>query len=124
MKKQVLLFEEVQKLNELNAEKSEHQVNTGDLDLEAGVSPDNQQPVAPACNIVDYLRDDSQMAVTEKHEVVEEVSKEKPGETVPLGETGTADTGSDAKDQEKVEISEENTEKEASVVNEELISTR
>ncbi|XP_068427505.1 myosin light chain kinase 2, skeletal/cardiac muscle isoform X2 [Clinocottus analis] len=75
LKKQVLLLEEVQKLNRNNAEKS-------GLDLEAGVSPKDQQPDAPACKMVDYQREDSQVAADEKHEVVEAVREEGVGEKV------------------------------------------
>lgn len=104
MKKQVLLFEEVQKLNKQNAEKSDHQLATGDVYLECGVSPNNQQPVAHACNLVDYLCEDSQVAVTEKHEVEEEVIEEEPGQTVPEEETGNADMENEAKEEEKLEV--------------------
>ncbi len=73
----MLLLEEVQKLNRENAEKSGHQLTPGNLDLEAGVSPKDQRPDAPACYLVDYLREDSQVAVTEKHEVVEAIGEEE-----------------------------------------------
>ncbi|XP_034470276.1 myosin light chain kinase 2, skeletal/cardiac muscle isoform X2 [Hippoglossus hippoglossus] len=81
LKKQVLLLEEVQKLNRENVEKSDHQLTTGFLDLEAGVSPKDQQLDAAACNLVDYLREDSQVA--EKHEAS---SEEGAGEKVAEGE--------------------------------------
>ncbi|XP_026229532.1 myosin light chain kinase family member 4 isoform X2 [Anabas testudineus] len=109
LKKQTLLFEEVQKLNKQNAEKS-----AGELDLEAGVLPAVQQPVAPACNLVGYLREDSKVA--EKNEAVEEVSEEELGEAVPEGETGTTEVKE--KEEEKLEVTEENTEEEASTVKE------
>ncbi|CAB1448493.1 unnamed protein product [Pleuronectes platessa] len=66
LKKQVLLLEEVQKLNRENVEKSDHQLATGFLDLEAGASPKDQQLDAAARNLVDFLREDSQAA--EEHE--------------------------------------------------------
>lgn len=69
-KKQVLFLEEVQKLNRENVEKSGHQLTSGCPDLEAGGSPQDQQPDAPASNLLDYLRED------EKHKVVEAVSEE------------------------------------------------
>lgn len=83
LKKQVLLLEEVQKLNRENAEKSGHQQLTpGYLDLEAGVPPKDQQPDAPACNVVDYLREDSQVAVSEE-EVGEKVPEVEVTEKEP-----------------------------------------
>ncbi|XP_063742772.1 myosin light chain kinase 3 isoform X2 [Eleginops maclovinus] len=75
LKKQVLLFQEVQKLNRENAQKSGHKTTTGYLDLEAGVSPKNQQSDSPACNLVDLLREDSQTDVGDEHEVDEEEPK-------------------------------------------------
>ncbi|XP_010744866.3 myosin light chain kinase 2, skeletal/cardiac muscle isoform X2 [Larimichthys crocea] len=74
-KKQVLLLEEVQKLNSENAEKSGQLLTTGYLDLEAGVPPKDQKSDAPAPSLVDYLREDSQVA-----EKDEEVSEEESGE--------------------------------------------
>jgi len=76
LKKQALLLEEVQKLNKENAEKSGHQLTP--LDLEAGVPPKDQQPDSLACNLVDYLREDSQVA--EKHKAVEAVSEAEVGD--------------------------------------------
>ncbi|KAF1383795.1 hypothetical protein PFLUV_G00135530 [Perca fluviatilis] len=72
LKKQMLLLEEVQKLNRENAEKSCQQLTPGSLDLEAGVSPEekDQQSDACACNLVDYLREDCKVAET--HEGVSE----------------------------------------------------
>ncbi|XP_034744076.1 myosin light chain kinase 2, skeletal/cardiac muscle isoform X4 [Etheostoma cragini] len=96
LKKQMLLLEEVQKLNKENAEKSCHQLTPGSLDLEAGVSPEekDQQPDAPACNLVDYLREDCQVAETHEEEVlvkenepklnVEGVMKEKEEEKLSV----------------------------------------
>lgn len=80
--KQVLLLEEVQKLNRENAEKSGQQLTPGYLDLEAGVPPEDQHPDTPACSLVDYLREDSQVTTAEKLEVVEAVSEEEGGEKV------------------------------------------
>lgn len=76
LKKQVLLLEEVQKLNRENAEKSGHQITPEHLDLEAGVPPKDQLLDAPGCNLVDYLREDSQVSKDEKHELVEEAGEE------------------------------------------------
>lgn len=68
----MLLFEEVQKFNRENAQKSGHKTTTGYLDLEAGVSPKSQQPDSPACNLVENLREDSQTDMGEKHKAVSE----------------------------------------------------
>uniref|UniRef100_A0A087YBY1 Myosin light chain kinase family member 4 n=1 Tax=Poecilia formosa TaxID=48698 RepID=A0A087YBY1_POEFO len=77
-KKQALLLEEVQKLNRENTEK------TGQLflqlDLESGVTPKDEQPEAPTCNLVDYVHEDSQPAVAEEREaagVIEEQIEEE-----------------------------------------------
>lgn len=80
LKKQVLLLEGVQKLNRENAENSGHQLIPGNLDLEAGVFPKDQQPDTAAGKSLDYLREDTQAAVDEKHKVVEAVSEEGVGE--------------------------------------------
>lgn len=80
--KQALLLEEVQKLNRENAEKSGPQPTSGYLDLEAAVPPKDQQPDTPAYSLVDYLREDSQVTVAEKLEVVETVGEEEDGEKV------------------------------------------
>lgn len=126
----------MQKLNKQNAEKSDQQLTSGYLDLEAGVSSNNDQPVAPACNLADYLRKDSQVAVAEKHEVVEEVSEEELGEinreTVIIEKEPKLDVEDVVKEkaEEKLEVLGENTEKEASTVkkaaddNKEPTSTR
>ncbi|XP_042354375.1 myosin light chain kinase 2, skeletal/cardiac muscle isoform X2 [Plectropomus leopardus] len=82
LKKQALLLEEVQKLNKENAEKSGQQLTPGYLDLEAGVSPKDQQPDTSTQNLVDYLREDSQAAVVKKDEVAEAASEEEGGEKV------------------------------------------
>lgn len=74
----------MQKLNQENAEKSCQQLTSGYLDLEAGVSPKDEQPETPACSLVDYLREDSQVAekVAEKPEVAEVAAKEEVGKKV------------------------------------------
>lgn len=82
LKKQVLLLEEVQKLNRENAEKSGQPLTSRYPDLEAGVPPKDEQPDTPTCSLVDYLREDTQVAVAEKLEVVEAVSEEEYGEKV------------------------------------------
>lgn len=89
-----MLLEEVQKLNQENAEKSDRQFTTGYLDLEVGPPAKGQQPDAPACSLVDYLREDSQVA--ENDEVVEAVSQ---------GEVG-------AKEEAEVHLDKEDTAKE------------
>ena len=95
LKKQVLLLEEVQKLNRENAEKSgQQQLTPGYLDLEAGVSPKDQQPDAPACNVVDYLREGSQVA---------EVVEEEVGEKVPEAEVTEKEPKLDVEDVVKEE---------------------
>ncbi|KAM7379415.1 hypothetical protein PAMP_004966 [Pampus punctatissimus] len=74
LKKQVLLLEEVQKLNRENAEKSSHQIAPEHLDLEAGVPPKDQQLDAPGCNLLNYMQEDSQ------------VPEDEVGEKVPVGD--------------------------------------
>ncbi|XP_029309860.1 myosin light chain kinase 2, skeletal/cardiac muscle isoform X2 [Cottoperca gobio] len=98
LKKQVLLFEEVQKLNRENAEKSGHQPTPGYLDLEAGVSPEDQQLDSRACNLLDYLREDSQAAAGEKDEVVEAVSEEEVVEKVHEAEVTETEPKLDVED--------------------------
>lgn len=119
----MLLLEEVQKLNRENAEKSGHQLTPGNLDLEAGVSPKDQRPDAPACYLVDYLREDSQVAVAEKHEVVEAVSEEevvekkvKEEEEVEAAVTEKPDVEDvvKEKEEEKLHVPEEKKEEVAS----------
>ncbi|XP_070701885.1 myosin light chain kinase 2, skeletal/cardiac muscle isoform X2 [Pempheris klunzingeri] len=110
LKKQVLLLEEVQKLNRENAEKSG--LTPGYLDLEAGVPPKDQQPEAPACNLVDYLREDSQVAVAEKDEALEAVGEEGVGEEVTEAEVAVREKEpkldvEDAMKEQKVCFSEE-----------------
>ncbi|XP_071348415.1 myosin light chain kinase 2, skeletal/cardiac muscle isoform X2 [Trachinotus anak] len=125
MKKQVLLLHEVQKLNRENTEKSGHQLTPGCLDLEAGMPPKDQQPdQQPACNLVDYLREDSHVA--EKHKVVEEEGEEKvpEGEAVITEQEPEPEPELDVKDvvkekeDEKLKVPEEKKEQEASVVEE------
>ncbi|KAF7665936.1 hypothetical protein LDENG_00127430 [Lucifuga dentata] len=69
LKKQVLILEEVQKLNSENAEKSSHH-----LDLEAGASPKDPQLDAPCYNLVDYLHE---AKVAEPEKDSEEDAREK-----------------------------------------------
>ncbi|KAG8014198.1 Myosin light chain kinase family member 4 [Nibea albiflora] len=108
-KKQVLLLEEVQKLNRENAEKSGQQLTTGYLDLEAGVPPKDQIPDVPAPSLVDYLREDSQVA--EKEEVVEEVSEEEiveePDEAELTEKEPKLDVEDGVKGEEKLPVQEE-----------------
>ncbi|XP_029381420.1 myosin light chain kinase 2, skeletal/cardiac muscle isoform X2 [Echeneis naucrates] len=90
LKKQVLLLQEVQKLNRGNTEKSADQLTPECVNLETGVPPKDQQPdEQPACDLADYLHEDSQVA--EKHEVVEEVSEAKVEEKAPGGEPVVTD---------------------------------
>ncbi|XP_067462108.1 myosin light chain kinase 2, skeletal/cardiac muscle isoform X2 [Thunnus thynnus] len=92
LKKQVLLLEEVQKLNRENEEKSGHQITAGHLDLEAGVPPKDEQLDPPGCNLVDYLREDAQVSKDEKPELVEGVGEEvEVGEKVPAGDAATTE---------------------------------
>lgn len=81
----------MQKLNRENAEKSGQQLTSGYPDLEAGVPPKDQQPNTPTCSLVDYLREDSQVAVAEKLEVVEAVSEDEFGEKVQEAEAMIAE---------------------------------
>ncbi|XP_017277856.1 myosin light chain kinase 2, skeletal/cardiac muscle [Kryptolebias marmoratus] len=89
LKKQALLLEEVQTLNRENAAKSAHRLSS--LDLEAGVPPKDQQPEVPACSLVDYLHEDSQVAVAEKQEVTEAVGKEQTDDEKPKGKAAVSD---------------------------------
>ncbi|XP_068594315.1 myosin light chain kinase 2, skeletal/cardiac muscle isoform X2 [Cebidichthys violaceus] len=111
LKKQVLLLDEVQKLNRENAEKSgHHQLTPGNLDLEAGVSPKDQQPDSPACKMVDSMREDSQAAADEKRKVVEAVSEEGVGEKVKEALTEkepNLDVEDVVKEEEKEKLPEE-----------------
>ncbi|XP_041847401.1 myosin light chain kinase 2, skeletal/cardiac muscle [Melanotaenia boesemani] len=120
LKKQALLLEEVQKLNKENTEKLGHQLIP--LDLEAGVSPKDQQPDSPACNLVDYLREDTQVAVAEKHKgedsdsehkVVDEEPEDKT--TVPEKETKPdVEELKQQKEEEKLKVPEETQEESVS----------
>ncbi|XP_076601619.1 uncharacterized protein mylk4a [Chaetodon auriga] len=108
LKKQVLLLEEVQKLNRENAEKSGQELIPGHLDLEAGVSPKDQQPDASVCYLVDYLREDAQVAVAKKDKVVEAVSEEGVGEKVQEVEAEKeAKLDVKEKEEEKLPVPEE-----------------
>ncbi|XP_062261279.1 myosin light chain kinase 2, skeletal/cardiac muscle isoform X2 [Platichthys flesus] len=113
LKKQVLLLEEVQKLNRENVEKSDHQLTTGFLDLEAGVSPKGQQLDAAAPNLVDYVREDSQ-AAKEREASSEEGAGEKVAEVeaVVTEQEPKLDEEEDVKEDE--EVPEEKKEEEAS----------
>ncbi|KAM8728095.1 uncharacterized protein mylk4a isoform 2-T2 [Acanthopagrus schlegelii] len=110
LKKQALLLEEVQKLNRENAEKSGQQLTPGHLDLEAGVPPKDQLPDASACNLVNFLREDSQ-----KDEVVEATSEEMVGEKVQQAEALVTEKEPELdvegvvkeKDEEKLPVAEE-----------------
>ncbi|XP_037314280.2 myosin light chain kinase 2, skeletal/cardiac muscle isoform X3 [Pungitius pungitius] len=82
LKKQILLFEEVQKLNRENTEKSGHQLTGANLDPEAASSAKDQQPDAPDRSLLDDLQKGSQAAVDDKPEVVEAVSEEGVGDEV------------------------------------------
>ncbi|XP_047446142.1 myosin light chain kinase 2, skeletal/cardiac muscle isoform X2 [Mugil cephalus] len=123
LKKQILLLEEVQKLNRENAEKSAHQLTPGCLDLEAGVSPKDQQPEAPACSSVGYLSVD----VAEEREVVEAAVEEKAEEKVPEGEAAVTEketkpdvedivkpTEEEKEEEEKPQVPEEKQEEQVS----------
>ncbi|XP_018532010.1 myosin light chain kinase 3 isoform X2 [Lates calcarifer] len=119
LKKQALLLQEVQKLNRENAEKSGHGLVPGYPGVvETGVPPKDQQPDAPARNLVDYLCEDSQVA--ESREVVEEVSEEvEVGEKVAEAEPKLdAEDLVKEKEDEKLEVPEEKQEEEASVAEE------
>uniref|UniRef100_A0A8C5DT31 Myosin light chain kinase 2, skeletal/cardiac muscle-like n=1 Tax=Gouania willdenowi TaxID=441366 RepID=A0A8C5DT31_GOUWI len=82
-KKHALLLEEVQKLNKENTEKSGHQLTTGCLDLEAGVSSKDEKPDTFTSNLVDYLREDSKVAIAENQKAAEEVITEEKEPEVP-----------------------------------------
>lgn len=121
-----MLLQEVQKLNRENTEKSGQQLTPETLDLEAGVPPKDQQPdQQPACNLLDYLREDSQ-AAEEKQEVVEAVSTEL-GEKIPEGEAVVTEQEpkldeEDAvveKEDEEPKVPEEKKEEEVTAVQEE-----
>ncbi|XP_029686863.1 myosin light chain kinase 2, skeletal/cardiac muscle isoform X4 [Takifugu rubripes] len=75
LKKQALLLEEVQKLNRENVEKSDLQPTPEHLDAEAGAPPEDQQPEAPVCSVIDSLCEDS--PVVENLQIIEVVDQEK-----------------------------------------------
>ncbi|KAI3374317.1 hypothetical protein L3Q82_006158 [Scortum barcoo] len=123
LKKQVLLLEEVQKLNRENTEKSGQQVTPGNLDLEAGVSPKDQRPEGPVCYLVNYLREDSQVAMVEKPEIVEAVSEEEDEEKVQEEEAAVTEFDVEdvvkGKEEEKLHVPEEKKEEVAAPADEE-----
>ncbi|KAM4556752.1 uncharacterized protein mylk4a [Fundulus diaphanus] len=109
-KKQALLLEEVQKLNRENTEKSGHLLPP--LDLEAGVNYKEEQPEDPACNLVDYVHEDSPTAVAEKPEVTdvteEQVEDEEPEDKAALTETAVDDAvQKKAEEEDKPAVPEE-----------------
>ncbi|KAM9719469.1 uncharacterized protein mylk4a isoform 2-T2 [Menidia menidia] len=111
LKKQALLLEEVQKLNKDNAEKSSYQLTP----LEMTVPPKDQQPDSAACNLVEYLREDSQVALTEKLKAAEALSQaeevdEEPEEKAAVTEKETKPDVEDVEQQredEKLKVQEE-----------------
>ncbi|XP_028328065.1 myosin light chain kinase 2, skeletal/cardiac muscle-like isoform X2 [Gouania willdenowi] len=90
-KKHALLLEEVQKLNKENTEKSGHQLTTGCLDLEAGVSSKDEKPDTFTSNLVDYLREDSKVAIAENQKAAEEVITEGEDEAEEVVEDKEAE---------------------------------
>uniref|UniRef100_A0A3P8VIX8 Myosin light chain kinase family member 4 n=1 Tax=Cynoglossus semilaevis TaxID=244447 RepID=A0A3P8VIX8_CYNSE len=106
IKKQVLILQEVHKLNKENKEKPGQQFTPECLDLEAGVSPTDQPANDSPCNLVDFLREDSQVA--ENHVVVEKV-----GETA--SEVESAVTQKESKVEIEVAEMEEDEEKKTKV---------
>lgn len=123
LKKQILLLEEVQKLNRENAEKSGQQITLGFRDLEAGVPPKDQEPDASASSLVDYLQEDSQVDIAEKNEDVEAVSEEESGEKVPEDVTEkelkpSVENLGKQKEEEKLEVQEDKEEKGVSAAEE------
>ncbi|XP_031149995.1 myosin light chain kinase 2, skeletal/cardiac muscle isoform X3 [Sander lucioperca] len=117
LKKQMLLLEEVQKFNKENAEKSCHQLTPGSLDLEAGVSPEekDQQPDAHACNLVDYLREDCQVAETHEALSEEEVAEKlHEAEAVVKEKEPKLDVEDVMKEKEEEKLPEEKKEEVAS----------
>ncbi|XP_023010389.1 uncharacterized protein mylk4a isoform X3 [Maylandia zebra] len=123
LKKQILLLEEVQKLNRENAEKSGQQITLGFRDLEAGVPLKDQEPDASASSLVDYLQEDSQVDIAEKNEDVEAVSEEESGEKVPEDVTEkelkpSVENLGKQKEEEKLEVQEDKEEKGVSAAEE------
>lgn len=112
-KKQALLLEEVQKLNQENAEKSGQQLSSGHLDLEAGVSPEDEQRDLPACSLVDYQCEESQPE--EKREVVEVATEvEEVEEKVQDEEELVVEDVATQKEEDKLPALEEEKEDEVS----------
>lgn len=118
IKKQVLILQEVHKLNKENKEKPGQQFTPECLDLEAGVSPTDQPANDSPCNLVDFLREDSQVA--ENHVVVEKV-----GETASEVESAVTQKESKVEievaemeedEEKKTKVPEENAEEESSPV--------
>lgn len=93
----------MQKLNKENTEKSGQQLSPGLLDLEAGVSPKDQQPDTSACNLVDYLREDAKAAVAGEDQVEEVVTEEEEEEEEEVEEEVTADKEKTPTPEEKEE---------------------
>ncbi|XP_006786481.1 myosin light chain kinase 2, skeletal/cardiac muscle isoform X3 [Neolamprologus brichardi] len=123
LKKQILLLEEVQKLNRENAEKSGQQITLGFRDLEAGVPPKDQEPDASASSLVDYLQEDSQVDISEKNEDVEAVTEEESGEKVPEDVTEkelqpSVENLGKQKEEEKLGVQEDKEEKGVSAAEE------
>lgn len=123
LKKQILLLEEVQKLNRENAEKSGQQITLGFRDLEAGVPPKDQEPDASASSLVDYLQEDSQVDIVEKNEDVEAVTEEESGEKVPEDVTEkelkpSVENLGKQKEEEKLGVQEDKEEKGVSAAEE------
>ncbi|CAI5641081.1 unnamed protein product [Oreochromis niloticus] len=123
LKKQILLLEEVQKLNRENAEKSGQQITLGFRDLEAGVPPKDKEPDASASSLVDYLQEDSQVDIAEKNEDVEAVTEEESGEKVPEDVTEkelkpSVENLGKQEEEEKLEVQEDKEEKGVSAAEE------
>ncbi|XP_071782628.2 uncharacterized protein mylk4a [Centroberyx gerrardi] len=107
LKKQVLLLEDVEKLNKENAEKSGHQLPPACLDLEAGVSPEDPQLGSSSCNLLDYLREDSKAPVAEKDDLPEGVDEEEDGQKVSEGEAAAKETESKLNEEDALKEKEE-----------------
>ncbi|XP_034559332.1 myosin light chain kinase 2, skeletal/cardiac muscle isoform X2 [Notolabrus celidotus] len=103
LKKQALLLEEVQKLNQENKEKSGQQLSPGLLDLEAGVSPKDQQLDAPATGILVDLKD-AKVTVAEEDQAEEVFTEEEEEEEV---EPDTEQPKLEEKEEEKLTEQEE-----------------
>lgn len=106
LKKQALLLEEVQKLNQENVEKSGQQLSSGHLDLEAGVSPEDEQRDPTACSLVDYQCEESQPE--EKIEAVEVATEvEEVEEKVQDEEELVVEDVTSEKEEDKLPVLEE-----------------